>query len=61
VQKINTDVQNIFADPAYKKHFLAPNFINVRPGDPQDFAAYIKAEADKWSKVIKEAHLQINN
>jgi len=61
VQKINTDVQNIFMDPQYKKQFLAPNFINVRPGDPQEFAAYIKAEADKWSKVIKEAHLQINN
>jgi tripartite-type tricarboxylate transporter receptor subunit TctC len=61
VQKINADVQNVFADPAYKKQFLTPYFINVRLGDPQEFAAYIKAEADKWSKVIKEAHLQINN
>jgi tripartite-type tricarboxylate transporter receptor subunit TctC len=61
VQKINADVQNVFADPAYKKQFLTPYFINVRPGNPQDFATYIKSEADKWSKVIKEAHLQINN
>lgn len=61
VQKINADVQNIFAAPAYKEQFLAPNFINVRPGNPQEFAAYIKAEANKWSKVIKQAHLQINN
>jgi tripartite-type tricarboxylate transporter receptor subunit TctC len=61
VQKINVDVQNIFADPAYKQKFLTPMFINVTPGNPQEFAGYIKAEADKWSKVIKEAHLQINN
>jgi tripartite-type tricarboxylate transporter receptor subunit TctC len=61
VQKINADVQNVFADPAYKEKFLTPSFINVRPGTSQEFTAYIKAEADKWSKVIKEAHLQINN
>lgn len=61
VAKINTDVQTVFADPAYKAKFMTPNFINVRPGSPEDFAAYIKTEADKWSKVIKDAHLQINN
>lgn len=61
VRKINADVQNVFADADFKRRFLAPNFINVTPGSPQDFAAYIKAEAAKWSKVIKDAQLQINN
>ncbi len=59
VQKINADVQKVFADPAYREKFLVPNYFNVIPGSPQDFAAYIRAEAAKWSKVIKAAHLHV--
>jgi tripartite-type tricarboxylate transporter receptor subunit TctC len=39
--------------------FLAPSFLEVIPGDPNDFSAYIKAEAAKWSKVIKDANLKV--
>jgi tripartite-type tricarboxylate transporter receptor subunit TctC len=60
VQKINADVQKIFADPGYKEKFLGPNYFNVTAGDPKDFAAYISTEAVKWSKVIKSAHLHID-
>jgi tripartite-type tricarboxylate transporter receptor subunit TctC len=60
VQKVNGDVQNVFSDPEYKARFLAPNFLNVAPGNLQEFATYIRAESAKWSKVIKAAHLQIN-
>ncbi|HEY7245956.1 MAG TPA: tripartite tricarboxylate transporter substrate binding protein [Xanthobacteraceae bacterium] len=59
VQRINTDVQKIFADPEYKRKFLTPNFLNVLAGSPKDFASYIDAESAKWSAVIKAAHLKI--
>ena len=60
IQKINADVQKIFADPEYKQKFLTPNFLNIIAGSPKEFAAYIDTEAAKWSAVIKAAHLQIN-
>jgi tripartite-type tricarboxylate transporter receptor subunit TctC len=59
-QKINTDVQKIFLDPDFKRKFLDTNSINVRPGTVKEFAAYVNAEAFKWSKVIKQANLQAN-
>jgi tripartite-type tricarboxylate transporter receptor subunit TctC len=60
IQKINADVQKIFAGPEYKQKFLTPNFLNIIAGSPKEFAAYIETEAAKWSAVIKAAHLQIN-
>ena len=59
VRKINSDVQKVFADREFQEKFLAPSFLEVIPGDPNDFSAYIKAEAAKWSKVIKDANLKV--
>jgi tripartite-type tricarboxylate transporter receptor subunit TctC len=59
VQTINAGVQRIFSDPVYKSKFLTPNFLEVLPGDPDKFAGYVKAEANKWSKVIVASHLQV--
>jgi tripartite-type tricarboxylate transporter receptor subunit TctC len=59
VRKINSDVQKVFADREFQEKFLAPSFLEIIPGDPNDFSAYIKAEAAKWSKVIKDANLKV--
>jgi tripartite-type tricarboxylate transporter receptor subunit TctC len=59
VRKINSDVQKVFADREFQEKFLAPSFLEVIPGDPNDFSAYINAEAAKWSKVIKDANLKV--
>ena len=56
---INADVQRIFSNQDYKLKFLAPNFLEVLPGDPGEFAAYVKTEANKWSKLISASHLQV--
>jgi tripartite-type tricarboxylate transporter receptor subunit TctC len=59
VKKINADVQKVFADTEFREKFLAPSFLEVIPGDPNDFSAYIRAETAKWSKVIKDANLKV--
>jgi tripartite-type tricarboxylate transporter receptor subunit TctC len=43
---INADAQRIFSNQDYKLKFLAPNFLEVLPGDPDEFAAYVKTEAN---------------
>jgi len=60
VARINSDVQKVFADTDFREKFLEPNFLGSIDGNPEQFAAYIKAEADKWSKVIKDANLKVD-
>ena len=60
VARINSDVQRVFTDKDFREKFLEPNFLGSITGDPDQFAAYIKAEAAKWSKVIKDANLKVD-
>jgi len=60
VARINSDVQRVFADKNFREKFLEPNFLGSIDGDPEQFAAYIKAEAAKWSKVIQDAKLKVD-
>jgi hypothetical protein len=53
VGKINADVQKVFADADFREKFLEPNFLGSITGNADAFAAFIKAEAGKWSKVIR--------
>lgn len=59
VDKLNGTIQRIMADPAFHKRFMAPSFFEPMPGDASAFAARIKADAVRWSKVIKDAGLKV--
>jgi tripartite-type tricarboxylate transporter receptor subunit TctC len=59
VTKINTDVQHILADPAFRARFLAPQMLEPMTGSADAFAADIKSETQKWVKVIREQKLSI--
>jgi tripartite-type tricarboxylate transporter receptor subunit TctC len=60
VVRVNSDVQRVFADKDFREKFLEPNFLGSIEGNRDQFAAYIKAEAAKWSKVIKDANLKVD-
>jgi len=36
---------------------LAQSSIDAEPGTPDDFAAFIKAESERWKKVVADAHI----
>jgi tripartite-type tricarboxylate transporter receptor subunit TctC len=59
VDKINAEVQQILADPAFREKFLAPQMFEPMGSSPEQFADYIKGETQKWAKVIHEAKLKI--
>jgi tripartite-type tricarboxylate transporter receptor subunit TctC len=59
VMKIDTQVQQIFGDPAFRARFLDPQMYESIAGPPDEFAAYIKAEQAKWAKVIREANIKV--
>jgi tripartite-type tricarboxylate transporter receptor subunit TctC len=60
VGKINADVQHVLADPDFREKFLAPNYFEPVTGSPEQFGAYVKREAEKWSKVIKAAKITVD-
>ncbi|HEY6258376.1 MAG TPA: tripartite tricarboxylate transporter substrate binding protein [Xanthobacteraceae bacterium] len=60
VTKINADVQRVLADAAFRDRFLAPQMLDPMPGAPETFATELKAETQKWSKVIREQNLHID-
>ncbi len=59
VNKLYAEVQRIFADPTFNEKFIAPQMFQPMPQSPDDFAAFIKSEAKKWSKVIRDANLKV--
>ncbi|MBK0393286.1 Bug family tripartite tricarboxylate transporter substrate binding protein [Ramlibacter algicola] len=54
VNKINAEVQKIMQTPEMQKRMEAEGAKFI-PTTPQTFAAFQKAEADKWGKTIRDA------
>ncbi len=59
VEKINTDVQKIVADPDFRKKYLERFAVQPVPGPLPAFEAYLKKDSAKWREVIKASHVTI--
>lgn len=59
VLKLNAEAERIFNDPEFRARFLDPQMFEPMAGSPEDFAAYIKAEREKWSKVLRDADIKL--
>jgi tripartite-type tricarboxylate transporter receptor subunit TctC len=60
VMKLNGEVRRIFGDPKFQEKFLAPQLFESMVGPPEEFAAFIQSETQKWSKVIHDANLHVD-
>jgi len=52
IDKLNTAINAILADPAVKKRF-AEMGATLLPGSPAQFTKFIADETEKWGKVVK--------
>jgi tripartite-type tricarboxylate transporter receptor subunit TctC len=59
VMKLDAEVISIYKDPAFRERFLDPQMFEAMAGPPEDFAAFIKTERDKWARVIAEANIKV--
>ncbi len=59
VDKIQADVSKALAVPEVRERFLAQG---AQPGGttPDQFAAFIRAETDKWAKVVKISNAKVD-
>jgi tripartite-type tricarboxylate transporter receptor subunit TctC len=58
VAKVNAEVRRIFVEPEFRKSFLDRQYFQSITGSPEDLTAYLKAEEQKWSKVIRDAKIK---
>ncbi len=54
VAKLNADLHKALASPDTQRR-LSENGIDVAPSTPEQFAAFIKVETDKWARVVRDA------
>ncbi len=56
IAKLSTDLNRLLGGGALKQR-LEDQGIDVTPSTPEQFLAHIKAETEKWTKVVREAGL----
>jgi tripartite-type tricarboxylate transporter receptor subunit TctC len=59
VTKLNQALQAALNEPETKKGFFTRGYV-VSTDKPEEFAAFVKAENDKWHKIIVESGLKAN-
>jgi tripartite-type tricarboxylate transporter receptor subunit TctC len=59
VAKINADVQRVYAMAEFRQNFLAVHEYEPIAGSPEEFADYVKKDAVRWGKVIKDAGVKV--
>jgi tripartite-type tricarboxylate transporter receptor subunit TctC len=59
VDKLNKEINVALGEPEMKAR-LADLGAAVLAGSPADFGKFIAAEADKWTKVIRTAHIKVD-
>ncbi len=60
VTQVNADVRRVFEDPEFRESFLTPNMFESMTGSPEQFSAFINADAQKWRNVINIAKLRVD-
>jgi tripartite-type tricarboxylate transporter receptor subunit TctC len=59
VDKLHADTVKVLADADTKKRF-ADLGVETKSSSPAEFSAFIRAEMDKYAKLIKEANIKVN-
>ena len=58
VAQVNADVRRVFEDPEFREKFLVTNMFESITSSPEQFAAFIKSDAQKWRTVINTANVK---
>ena len=60
IGKINAEVQRLFADAAFRERFIVPYMYETMTTSPEAFADFVRAETQRWGKVLHDANMKID-
>jgi tripartite-type tricarboxylate transporter receptor subunit TctC len=58
VQRINAEVAKFMHTPEVHKHLAASGLI-PSTNTPAEFSSFVRADLEKWSRVIREAKITV--
>jgi len=60
INRITAEVRKILTDPAFREKSMDLQGLEPIVSSPEQFAEYIKSEALKWSKVVRDAKVALD-
>jgi tripartite-type tricarboxylate transporter receptor subunit TctC len=60
VRKLSAAIGKVFDDKEFQDRIIKPNLYTPIVSSPEDFAAFIKTDAEKWKSVIETAKVKID-
>jgi tripartite-type tricarboxylate transporter receptor subunit TctC len=58
VEKINREIARVVELPDIKKQFVVQGE-EGKTGTPEEFSRFVRAEIEKYSKLVKQANIRI--
>jgi tripartite-type tricarboxylate transporter receptor subunit TctC len=55
LHRLNTELTAIIMEPKAAEELTRRGFIPVAGGSPEQLAAFVKSEIDRWGKVVRQA------
>ena len=59
IDRLNAEFVKVTADPAIRQKLSESGF-ELQTSTPEQFATYMKAEIEKWAKVIRESNISLD-
>jgi tripartite-type tricarboxylate transporter receptor subunit TctC len=59
VDKLNAQAQAILADASFRAKVIDPQFFEPIIGSPAQFSDFIKKDAQKWQRVVRDAGIKV--
>jgi tripartite-type tricarboxylate transporter receptor subunit TctC len=59
--RIAGPIRDLIADPAFAERLREFGAVAAKPNTPEEFAAAIRKDYDKWARVIKETGIKLGN
>jgi len=60
VAKLNAETQRVLGDPAFREKILVPGLLEPITSSPEQFAQFVRVEAQRWGKVARDVKLSID-
>jgi tripartite-type tricarboxylate transporter receptor subunit TctC len=60
VAKLNAETRRVVGDPAFRERILAPGVLEPITSSPEQFAEFVRVEAQRWGMVARDVKLKID-